>query len=193
MQQTPAQRTLAAQGEKAFQRTEKINADLFTLTYGSLVSQLLKDNKDDPEVVNKALDKMGYSMGTRLVDEFLATTNMAACRTFPETAEVVAKVGFKLFLGVTATVTNLADNGNTFSLVLEENPLNAFVELPDKLKSSLWFSNALCGVVRGALEMVMYKVECNFVKCVLRGDDTTELRVHLVEIMNEQFVSGDDD
>ena len=193
MQQTPAQRTLAAQGEKAFQRTEKINADLFTLTYGSLVSQLLKDNKDDPEVVNKALDKMGYSMGTRLVDEFLATTNMAACRTFPETAEVVAKVGFKLFLGVTATVTNLADNGNTFSLVLEENPLNAFVELPDKLKSSLWFSNVLCGVVRGALEMVMYKVECNFVKCVLRGDDTTELRVHLVEIMNEQFVSGDDD
>mmetsp|Transcript_35053 Transcript_35053/g.62649 ORF Transcript_35053/g.62649 Transcript_35053/m.62649 type:complete len:194 (-) Transcript_35053:1517-2098(-) len=193
MQQTTAQRTLAAQGEKAFQRTEKINADLFTLTYGSLVTQLLKDNKDDPEVVNKALDKIGYSMGTRLVDEFLATTNMAACRTFPETAEVVAKVGFKLFLGVSATVTNLADNGNTFSLILEENPLNAFVELPDKLKGSLWFSNVLCGVVRGALEMVMYRVECNFVKCVLRGDDTTEIRVHLVEIMNEQFVSGDDD
>jgi|EP00670_Eutreptiella_braarudii_P014784 hypothetical protein len=188
-----AQRSWAKQGEKAFERVEKINAELFTLTYGSLVTQLLKDNKDDAEAVNKALDGIGYSMGIRLVDEFLAATSLGACRTFAETAEVIAKVGFKMFLGVTAAVVNIGDDGQSFSLVLEENPLNAFVELPEKFKSVLWFSNVLCGVLRGALEMVMYRTECSFVKCVLRGDDTTEIRVQLLEILNENFVSGDDD
>lgn len=190
MQQAQAQRNLARQGEKAFERAEKINGELFTLTYGSLVTQLLKDNKDDCEVVNKALDGIGYSMGCRLIDEFLATTNLPACRTFAETAEIVAKVGFKMFLGVTAVISSTSDT--TFSLVLEDNPLNAFVELPDKLQGHLWFSNVLCGVLRGALEMVMYRTECNFTKCVLRGDDTTEIRVHLLEVMTEQFVTDDD-
>lgn len=40
-------------------------------------------------------------------------------------------------------------------LTLDENPLADFVELPeDALEGGLWFSNILCGVLRGALEMV---------------------------------------
>jgi hypothetical protein len=40
--------------------------------------------------------------------------------------------------------------------VLDENPLADFVELPDdgRAQDALWFSNILCGVLRGALEMV---------------------------------------
>ena len=42
-----------------------------------------------------------------------------------------------------------------FTLTLDENPLAEFVELPeDALEGGLWFSNVLCGVLRGALEMV---------------------------------------
>ena len=43
-----------------------------------------------------------------------------------------------------------------FSLIFEENPLADFVELPDdgRAQDELWFSNILCGVLRGALEMV---------------------------------------
>jgi hypothetical protein len=38
---------------------------------------------------------------------------------------------------------------------LDENPLAEFVELPEEaLEGGLWFSNVLCGVLRGALEMV---------------------------------------
>jgi hypothetical protein len=38
---------------------------------------------------------------------------------------------------------------------LDENPLAEFVELPEEvLEGELWFSNVLCGVIRGALEMV---------------------------------------
>lgn len=45
--------------------------------------------------------------------------------------------------------------GPTFNLTLDENPLADFVELPDEaLQGGLWFSNVLCGVLRGALEMV---------------------------------------
>ena len=45
--------------------------------------------------------------------------------------------------------------GSYFSLILDENPLAEFVELPDEaLQGGLWYSNVLCGVIRGALEMV---------------------------------------
>jgi hypothetical protein len=45
--------------------------------------------------------------------------------------------------------------GSSFTLTLDENPLAEFVELPeDALEGGLLFSNVLCGVLRGALEMV---------------------------------------
>ena len=37
--------------------------------------------------------------------------------------------------------------------ILEDNPLTDFVELPEQL-GALKYSNLLCGVIRGALEMV---------------------------------------
>ena len=47
--------------------------------------------------------------------------------------------------------------GASFSLTFDENPLAEFVELPDEaLEGGLWFSNILCGVIRGALEMVSH-------------------------------------
>lgn len=35
------------------------------------------------------------------------------------------------------------------------NPLAEFIELPDNLSRSLWYSNILCGVMRGSFEMVI--------------------------------------
>ena len=64
-----------------------------------------------------------------------------------------AQVGFKMFLGVTASVTNWDADGTSCSLVFEDNPLVDFVELPDTCQG-LYYCNILSGVVRGALEMV---------------------------------------
>lgn len=50
-----------------------------------------------------------------------------------------------------------------------------FVELPPQY-SGLLYSNILCGVIRGALEMVQMKVSCRSVRDVLRGDDVNEIR-----------------
>lgn len=159
---------------------------MFALTYGALVVQLIQDYEDYDEV-NKELEKMGYNIGTRLIEDFLAKSNLGRCADFKETGEVIAKVcmhrlgassairllhfqvGFKAFLNITPTITHGAlppasprpdstsgqPSGSWFTLTLDENPLAEFVELPDEaLEGGLWFSNVLCGVIRGALEMV---------------------------------------
>ncbi|XP_070295264.1 trafficking protein particle complex subunit 3 [Salvelinus sp. IW2-2015] len=70
---------------------KKMNSELFTLTYGALVTQLCKDYENDEEV-NKQLDKMGYNIGVRLIEDFLARSSIGRCQDFRETADVIAKV-----------------------------------------------------------------------------------------------------
>ena len=156
--------------------------------YGALVVQLIQDYEDYAEV-NKQLEKMGYNIGIRLIEDFLAKSGLGRCADFREVGEVVAKVsvivnllraskhnprqvGFKSFLNITPTVTHSAPvlpqsprpesgvsdtpavTGSSFTLTLDENPLAEFVELPeDVLEGGIWYSNVLCGVIRGALEM----------------------------------------
>ena len=83
-----------------------------------------------------------------------------------------------MFLGVAANVGGWGQDDAEFSLYLDDNPLVDFVELPDDLRS-LKYCNILCGVVRGALEMANMRVECDYVRCTLWGDETLEIRVRL--------------
>jgi len=80
----------------------------------------------------------------------------------------VHQVAFKTFLNITPSITfpppSLPQQSNTtpqlphpseFTLTFDENPLSEFAELPrDAKEGGLWFSNVLCGVIRGSLEMV---------------------------------------
>ncbi|XP_008805398.2 trafficking protein particle complex subunit 3-like isoform X2 [Phoenix dactylifera] len=178
-------------GDPLFANVERVNAELFTLTYGAIVRQLLAD-LEEVEEVNKQLDLMGYNIGVRLIDEFLAKSNVSRCVDFKETADIIAKVGFKMFLGVTATVTNWNAEGTTCSLVLEDNPLVDFVELPDTCQG-LHYCNILSGVLRGALEMVSMKTEITWVRDMLHGDDAYELQAKLVKQVPEEYPYKDDD
>eukprot|EP01034_Spumella_vulgaris_P029845 gene29845-36965_t len=76
------------------------NAELFTLTYGSLVMQLIKDF-EDVALVNEQLEKMGHNI-----------------------------VAFKMFLGISPDVSGWNKESNSFSLIFSENPLVEFVEIP---------------------------------------------------------------
>jgi len=58
-----------------------------------------------------------------------------------------------MFLGVTPNLVFPSNDEKEFSLIFEDNPLADFVELPEDC-TGLYYSNILCGVVRGALEMV---------------------------------------
>lgn len=82
-------------------RVDKVNAELVTLTYGTIVAQLCKDFEGDYLEVNRQLDKMGYNIGMRLVEDFLAKANSPACANFRETAETISKVGHAQLSNIT--------------------------------------------------------------------------------------------
>ncbi|KAJ8420927.1 hypothetical protein Cgig2_030221 [Carnegiea gigantea] len=218
-------------GDAIFASAERVNAELFTLTYGAVVRQLLTDLEEVDEV-NKQLDQMGYNIGVRLIDEFLAKSNVSRCVDFKETAEVIAKanqqvgvllscftladivtseqsglvtVGFKMFLGVTATVTNWDAEGTTCSLVLEDNPLVDFVELPDTCQGLHYFNMSIhwcagpgVSVNRLSVSMqprskVSMKTEITWIRDMLHGDDAYELQVKLLKQVPEEYPYKDDE
>eukprot|EP01041_Mallomonas_annulata_P006306 gene6304-12762_t len=174
-------------GDTVWNRMSK-NSELFTLTYGAFVTQLIRDF-EDIELVNQQIDKIGYNIGIRAIDEFLAKTGVSNCQNFRETAEIIAKVAFKMFLGVTADVSNWNAENTAFSLIIIDNPLTDFVELPPQF-ADLQYNNVLVGALRGALEMVQLQTECRIVRDTLRGDDTCEIRVELKGVMTN--VMSDD-
>lgn len=97
-----------------------------------------------------------------------------------------------MFLGVTATVNKWSADEKEFSLTLDENPLTEFVDLPENY-AGLLYSNMLCGVIRGALEMTQMKVKCSFVSDALRTqEDTTEIRVQFLEYLSEAVPINDE-
>ena len=131
------------------------------MTYGAFVARLLKEN-DNAEEVNIQLEQIGFRMGKRLVDEFLAKSEIQACANFRDTADVIGKMAFKMYLGVPAEVTAWNEDSTECSFILTENPLAEFVLLPSELSQTLWYSNVICGMIKGSLDMLNIKVKASF-------------------------------
>ncbi|XP_014262424.1 trafficking protein particle complex subunit 3 [Cimex lectularius] len=168
---------------------KKVNSELFTLTYGALVSQLMRDY-ENIEDVNKQLDRMGYNIGIRLIEDFLAKTSTGRCFDFKDTAEKI-QMAFRLYLGITPAITNWNASCDEFSLQFDSSPLTEFTELPDNCLG-LKYCNILTGVIRGALEMVQMDVTSVFVQDHLVGDSCTELRLKFNKRLEDAIPSGED-
>ena len=66
---------------------------------------LLASDYESDEEVNKQLDKVGYNIGVRLIEDFLARTNATRCHDLRETADQILR-GFKMFLSVSPSIGN---------------------------------------------------------------------------------------
>lgn len=84
---------------------DKVNAELVTLTYGTIVAQLCNDHDHDYVEVNRQLDRMGYNIGLRLIEDFFAKTNTGRCSNFKDTAEVISKACYPECLPVNQELT----------------------------------------------------------------------------------------
>lgn len=57
-----------------------------------MVAQLCTDFDNNYDEVNKQLEKMGFNIGIRLVEDFFAKTGAQRCANLRETAETISKV-----------------------------------------------------------------------------------------------------
>ena len=176
------------QGDAVWSQTEKINAELFAFTYGSLVVKLIKET-DNLAEVNRTLESMGYNIGVRLIDDFLSKTDVN-CEEVADTADVIARIGFKAYLGITCDVVGWSDDKKEFSMIMTDNPMTEYVELREDFRE-LTYCNLICGVIRGALDMVRYKAEVNIVKDSLKGDEYTEIRVKILDKKKDEYEPDD--
>lgn len=88
----------------------------------------------------------------RLIEDFLAKNNTPKCFDFKDVADKI-QAAFRMYLGINPSISSWAPGGDEFSILIDNNPLAEFIELPDHL-SNLRYSNILPGIIRGALEMV---------------------------------------
>lgn len=201
----------AYMANQLWNKTPKANAELFSLTYGALVAELLRD-LESGQKVNEQLDQMGYSMvssvslvvtnilslsydsfqGIRCIEEFLSSVEQqqpAHAPSFPTTKFTdcpdILKMAFKMFLNVAADI-NSGDKSSKFVLSFADNPLAHFVELPtdDSSLAELEYCQLLCGYCRGMLSALQFDVSCSLTQSILRGDGTNQLTVTLNQVMS---------
>ncbi|XP_045490645.1 trafficking protein particle complex subunit 3 isoform X2 [Pieris rapae] len=143
---------------------------------------------DNPDDVNKQLERIGYNMGVRLIEDFLARTGSNRCMEMRETADKIQQA-FRLYLNMQPTVTSWSSSGDEFSLVWDQCPLSEWVEMPN---NGLKYCALIPGAIRGALQMVQLDVQCWFIQDQLKGDAVTELRVKYIKRLEDAVPAGED-
>ena len=173
-----------------------IRNELLSLTYGSIVRQAIEDNEGDVDTANKQIEQIGFNMGQRMVDEFLAKNECEPCKNFKEVAEKVC-IGFKMFLGVDCKMNSKTDQ--EFSYIFAENPLDENVMLSDE-HEGLDYSNLICGIIRGALNAVNLRVKCYFISDRLQREkkgqvsstSPYEIKLELEEVIKKKLMNYED-
>ena len=89
-------------------KTPFMKTEVLSLTYGCLIRQIIEDCENDIASANKEIEQVGYNIGSRMIDLFLAkTTNLddQPCSNFKAIMEKVS-VGFRFALGMFITKRN---------------------------------------------------------------------------------------
>ena len=178
--------SIAQNANTLWHKQPKANAELFALTYGALVAELVRD-LEQTDKIQQELDRMGHSMGIRCIEEVLAKASELRVQTFSDTKNVV-KVAFRMFWGLTVDIAPAVDaDASSFTLRFSDNPLTIFVELPDD-RQDLEYSQLFAGMLRGMLEMLQFDCHCKVISSPLTpgsNSNMTEISVTLQQVLQE--------
>lgn len=184
-------KSAAVQANVLWQKQPKANAELFALTYGALMRELLND-LEKPELIVAELDRIGHSMGMRCMEEFLAKANETT-NNFEETPELL-KMALRMFFGIAADSRWKQDETSDttcYGVFFSENPLTLFVELPEDHMNGeeegkpLEYNQLLAGWCRGVLELLQMECKVVIAQSVLNGDSVNEIRIQLQQVLQE--------
>ena len=103
------------------------------------------------------------------------------CRCLKTAAEVVVKVGFKMFLGVAANTSDWNKGNTAVTIIIQKNPLTGFVQIP-KQHLGLHYCNIFCGILRGALNQLKINVECHTLHEANASLDSDEHQLRLAQV-----------
>ena len=166
-----------------------VNIYLLPFMYGSLLVRLTKDIKDINEL-NTKIESIGYDMGKRLVDDLIDDPHLIVdVSEKNKLMEILINKLFQNYLGINGNLSMGAEN--EYHFIFQDNPLSFCVELPESL-NGLIYSNIICGMLRGILEISGFEVKCEFVKDKIKGDDTNDLKINLVKFIEERFIDDEE-
>ena len=156
--------------------------------YGTLLVRLTKDIKDINEL-NTKIELIGYDIGKRLVDDLIDDIQRV---DHSDQNKLMEKLIFQLaqyYLGIIGNYNQTGEN--EFHLKFPENPISLYVELPDSLEG-LCYSNIICGIMRGMLEITGFEVKCELIKDKMKGDDINDIKITLVKYIEERFIDDEE-
>lgn len=86
---------------------------------------------------------------------------MQPCKEFQNTIETIANNAFNLFLGIliwdilgiNGEIYDWNEDNTECNISIDNNPFALFTDMPNEY-NNLKYSNLLCGIIRGSLEMV---------------------------------------
>ena len=176
------------QNENPIFDKKQIKVELLTFMYGTLLVRLTKDIKDINEL-NTKIELIGYDIGKRLVDDLIDDFQRVDQSDQNKLMEKLICQLAQYYLGI---IGNYSQTGEKeFHLIFTENPISLYVELPESLEG-LCYSNVICGIMRGMLEICGYEVKCEFVKDKIKGDDNNDMKITLVKYIEERFIDDEE-
>ena len=174
--------------ENSYLERKQIKIDLITFMYGGLLVRLTKDIKDISEL-NTKIENIGYNIGKRLVDDLIDDFQRVDTSDQNKLMEKLICQLAQYYLGI---IGNYSQTGEKeFHLIFTENPISLYVELPESLEG-LCYSNIICGILRGMLEISGFEIKCELVKDKMKGDDINDLKITLVKYIEERFIDDEE-
>ena len=176
------------QSYDALLETKNIKVELLTFMYGTLLVRLTKDIKDINEL-NKRIELIGYDIGKRLVDDLIDDFQRVDQSDQNKLMEKLICQLAQHYLGIIGNYNQVGEK--EFHLKFTQNPISLYVELPESLEG-LCYSNIICGIMRGMLEISGFEVKCELIKDKMKGDDINDLKITLEKYIEERFIDDEE-